>query len=105
MSQTPASANKAAAPKAPVFIGIATPDEDDEDDEDPDPDSDPDPDPDPEAGVGAIPTVTIGVGTPDVRGLSVALEAPAKATDWVEAVATGIAEVLLGFRTLRVVLC
>ena len=96
MSQTPAPANKAAAPIAPVLIGIAAPDEDDEV-----PDPDTDPDPDPEAGVGAIPTVIIGVGTPDVRGLSVALEAPAKATDWVEAVATGIAEVLLGFRTLQ----
>ena len=94
MSQTPAPANKAAAPIAPVLIGIAAPDEDDEV-------PDPDTDPDPEAGVGAIPTVIIGVGTPDVSGLSVALEAPAKATDWVEAVATGIAEVLLGFKTLQ----
>ena len=94
MSQTPAPANKAAAPIAPVLIGIAAPDEDDEA-------PDPDTDPDPEAGVGAIPNVISGVGTPDVRGFSVALEAPAKAMDWVDAVATGIAEVSLGFRTLK----
>lgn len=78
---------------APVLIGIAAPDEDEDED----------PDPAPPAGVGAMPTLPVGDGTPEVRGLSLALVAPAKATDWVEAVATGFAEVLLGFKTLEVV--
>ena len=77
---------------APVLIGIAAPADDDDDDEPPEPD--------PEAGVGAIPIVIDGVGTPDVRGLSLAEVAPAKATDWVEAVGFGIAIVLFGLRTL-----
>jgi len=60
----------------------------------------PEPD-DPPAGVGPIPTmVEVGVGTPDVRGLFDTLEAPAKATDSVEAVGWGIAVVMLGLRTL-----
>ena len=64
----PAPANRAAAPTAAVFIGIAAAFDDDE----------------------AI-----------VRALMLALEAPAKATDWVEAAGLGAAEVLLGFKTLR----
>ena len=42
----------------------------------------------------------VGVGIPDVRASMLALEAPAKATDWVEAAGLGAAEVLLGFKTL-----
>ena len=53
------------------------------------------------AGVGPAPIMDVGVGIPDVRALMLALEAPAKATDWVEAAGLGAAEVLLGFRTLR----
>lgn len=53
------------------------------------------------AGVGPAPIMDVGVGIPDVRALMLALEAPAKATDWVEAAGLGVAEVLLGFRTLR----
>ena len=53
------------------------------------------------AGVGPAPIMDVGVGIPDVRALMLALEAPAKATDWVEAAGLGAAEVLLGLRTLR----
>ncbi len=52
------------------------------------------------AGVGPAPTMDVGVGIPDVRASMLALEAPAKATDWVEAAGLGAAEVLLGFKTL-----
>lgn len=38
------------------------------------------PEPDADAGVGAEPNVVLGAGTPDVSGLSDALEAPEKAT-------------------------
>ena len=71
-------------------MGIAAPfDEEDDIDDDP-----------PAAGVGPAPIMDVGVGTPDVRALMLALEAPAKATDWVEAAGLGAAEVLLGFKTL-----
>ena len=53
------------------------------------------------AGAGPAPIMDVGVGIPDVRALMLALEAPAKATDWVEAAGLGVAEVLLGFKTLR----
>ena len=53
------------------------------------------------AGVGPAPIMDVGVGIPDVRALMLALEAPAKATDWVETAGLGVAEVLLGFKTLR----
>lgn len=52
------------------------------------------------AGVGPAPIIDVGVGTPEVRASMLALEAPAKATDCVEAAGLGAAEVLLGFRTL-----
>lgn len=53
-----------------------------------------------DAGVGAAPSVAVGVGTPDVSGLSVALEAPVKAGDPPDAEAPGVALVALGFKTL-----
>ena len=52
------------------------------------------------AGVGPAPIIDVGVGTPDVRASILALEAPAKATDWVDAAGSGAWEVLLGFKTL-----
>ena len=90
MSQIPAPANKAAAPTAAVLIGIAAADDSEDIMDDVAP-----------AGVGPAPIMDVGVGTPDVRALMLALEAPAKATDWVEAAGLGVAEVLLGFKTLR----
>ena len=87
----PAPANRAAAPTAAVFIGIAAAFDDDEAIVDGDA----------PAGVGPAPIMDDGVGIPDVRALMLALEAPAKATDWVEAAGLGAAEVLLGFKTLR----
>ena len=89
LSQIPAPANKAAAPTAAVLIGIAaaTDAEDIMDEVAP-------------AGVGPAPIMDDGVGIPDVRASMLALEASAKATDWVEAAGLGAAEVLLGFKTL-----
>ena len=52
------------------------------------------------AGVGPAPIMDVGVGTPDVSASMLALEAPAKATDWVEAAGLGACEVLFGFKTL-----
>ena len=72
-------------------MGIAAPADEEDDIDD---------DPDPPAGVGPAPIMDVGVGIPDVRALMLALEAPAKATDWVEAAGLGAAEVLLGFKTL-----
>lgn len=53
-----------------------------------------------EAGVGAAPSVAVGVGTPAVRGLSVALDAPVNAGDPADAEGVGVALVALGFKTL-----
>ena len=44
----------------------------------------------------------VGVGTPEVKGTSVALLAPLNATLWVEAMGWGVAMVILGFRTLSI---
>ena len=52
------------------------------------------------AGVGPVPIDDVGAGTPDVRGFSDALEAPANATDCTDADACGIALVMFGLRTL-----
>lgn len=90
--RAPPAAKRAAAPIAPVLIGIAAPflvvDE-----------------APPAADDWAAPApparVAVGVGTPEVYGTSVAVEAPEKAADWVDAVGLGIAIVMLGFRTLR----
>ena len=46
----------------------------------------------------------VGVGIPEVSASMLALEAPAKATDWVEAAGLGAADVLLGFKTLWIAL-
>ena len=79
---------------APVFIGIATPDFELLEA------------PPAElaalaATVGAAPREVAAAGTPDVSGLSEALDAPEKATGWVDAVPLGAALVLLGLRTLE----
>lgn len=88
---TLAPANKAAAPIAPVFIGAAAPELE------------------LDVAVAASmdvaaatppPIIVVGVGTPEVNGSSEALEAPLKATDCEEAVATGVAIVMSGFSTL-----
>ena len=48
------------------------------------------------------PRVDVGVGIPDVKGtLDDTAVAPEKATDWEVAVASGVAEVALGLRTLE----
>ena len=48
------------------------------------------------------PRVDVGVGIPDVKGtLDETAVAPEKATDWEVAVASGVADVALGLRTLE----
>ena len=44
--------------------------------------------------------VVDGAGTPDVRGLAEALEAPENAGDPLEAEGLGVADVRFGFKTL-----
>ena len=78
---------------APVLIGMAAPDLDEDlaapaaaDD----------------CAAPAPPAMTdVGVATPEVKGTSLAEEAPEKAADCEVALATGVAEVMLGFKTLR----
>ena len=52
-----------------------------------------------DAGVGPAPILEEGVGIPEVRGRSDALEAPANAGDCVGAAGSGVAVVALGLRT------
>lgn len=78
---------------APVRIGMAAPDL--EDDDAPPAVADDWAEATPPA------MLDVGVATPDVYGTLLADEAPEKATDCVLAVVLGVAEVALGFKTLR----